>query len=1271
MSDHSEQKEDDQGSSGSSGISGAETDRYGFLLGNGDTNSNSDEPCPQLVRHREMKWLSLMNQWDQALEKKTSKIKGQCQKGIPASVRAKCWPLLCGATHRKKKNEKLYETLEKAPGQQSWIDVIKRDTDRQFPFHEMFLNKDSHGQQGLLQVLKAYTQFRPEEGYCQAQGPVAAVLLMNMPIEEAFWCLVQISELYLPGYYSPLLEGVLFDAALLSGILKRTCPAVYKHLQSQGVEPLMFATDWLMCLYSRHLPFNTLLRVWDLFFCYGVRVLFQVAVVLVRRCLGETRQRKECEGQMETLEQLRAVRGRVQHEPADSFIQEVCSVPLSSGDLQRQTEKELKKWKKERPGSTFDPRHRCHGYHMVWEKGREKEKEHDKKEKLSGNLTVPLSRSHSSLTPTLLRRKWRKGGSKVETEEWEGGGRRFSHGVKEESLDREQRTRSMCSMAEEFTTSRDSVTNEPEKPFKKDCNAFTDPRLRQSGQPDTWSSSDLSDQSAPVFDEEEENEVDIPTDPPQIVMHTECGGQEQEAKTCPIIFKDEELQNTGMGEQGMEAQADTCLSRDSVQMQQDNEKEEIQTETSGQEKEMPMDQEEKGDREQVEESQQEEETHGTSDQHTEDTERKQIEETELTGGEGGNIKKEEIQISVCEQPQDSTKLKEQKTEMDNQKQLEEMESLIKQPEGEIFEEIEVHEDSMKQPELQEEKEMHTESREQVDEMEVQEAKEEKIHLENSTQDMEEEDIEPKDCTDFDSGEVKQTQINSNKEEAEVLISSQHYKDEEDQDLPEGKSQQEKDLEVANEGLETLKTSEDQEHLPFPSQEVDMSQTNLNLERELPKEMEATTTDSPERSNRRNEEANVEDTEVKDPNRDHTVVKEILQRTESEPLETSDTFQVVGSSSIPQLEEMPNVEVNHKADENELTLQTRTAESSVPPHVQKETELEPSRTSSSECPQEVQCSPQREDSLNLEAIRKVDKEGAQLEPSQISESSQVVDSPSQEENMGMEVTTIPEVQPGIAKQDECSTTGVSGSPEPKVVVPQNTEIQNDPVSVQSESTTPANTSRPNSTGSSSNPHTHLRLRRSSSSQCSHPTILSEDTFKDPHNGNEQGLKDKQEYKAECEAASTINLAQQPQTPEPGTSKETQAHKGKTHTLPQAGKPKRRGLFQRFRGETPPKSPVPKIVIQDFSEGDEKLSSKERRRRRREQERKEKEEEKERKKREKELEKEKEKERKKPQTRGKSFQVPSKKDDDSDSSAYKSGSQTLRSKRNSAPHSESYF
>ncbi|XP_052006341.1 ecotropic viral integration site 5 ortholog [Xyrauchen texanus] len=468
MSDKTDQ--DEEGISGS-GVTVVETNRFGFILGNGETDS--DGPCPELVRHRETKWLGLIKQWEQVMEKKSNKVKSQCQKGIPASVRAKCWPLLCGAMERREKNAKLYERLVEALDQQGWTDIIKRDTDRQFPFHEMFQSKDGHGQKDLLHVLKAYTQYRPEEGYCQAQGPVAAVLLMNMPAEEAFWCLVQISELYLPGYYSPLLEGVLFDAAVLSSVLKKQCPAVHKHLQNQGVEPLMFATDWLMCLYSRHLPFNTLLRVWDLFFCYGVRVLFQVAVALVRRCLGEARIRKECDGQMETLERLRGVKERVQNVQADTFIHEVCSVPLSLVDLQKQTEKEMEKWKLERPHSTFDPRGRCHGYRMAWERGQEKLRKNEKKEQQKGNLTLPLMRSHSSLSPSILRKKLRKRSSRTETEEWDGGGRNVSQGLMEESDDEEIRRKSVCGVIGEQREKQGRLAHELYTHKQKDHNTHT------------------------------------------------------------------------------------------------------------------------------------------------------------------------------------------------------------------------------------------------------------------------------------------------------------------------------------------------------------------------------------------------------------------------------------------------------------------------------------------------------------------------------------------------------------------------------------------------------------------------------------------------------------------------------------------------------------------------------------------------------------------------------------------------------------------------------
>ena len=44
----------------------------------------------------------------------------------------------------------------------------------------------------LFKLLKAYTVLHPEEGYCQAQAPIAAVLLMHMPVRDAFFCFVQV-----------------------------------------------------------------------------------------------------------------------------------------------------------------------------------------------------------------------------------------------------------------------------------------------------------------------------------------------------------------------------------------------------------------------------------------------------------------------------------------------------------------------------------------------------------------------------------------------------------------------------------------------------------------------------------------------------------------------------------------------------------------------------------------------------------------------------------------------------------------------------------------------------------------------------------------------------------------------------------------------------------------------------------------------------------------------------------------------------------------------
>ncbi|XP_050612688.1 carabin isoform X2 [Macaca thibetana thibetana] len=219
--------------------------------------------------------------------------------------------------------------------------------------------------QGLLQVLKAYTLYRPEQGYCQAQGPVAAVLLMHLPPEEAFWCLVQICEVYLPGYYGPHMEAVRLDAEVFMALLRRLLPHVHKHLQQVGVGPLLYLPEWFLCLFARSLPFPTVLRVWDAFLSEGAKVLFRVGLTLVRLALGTAEQRGACPGLLETLGALRAIPPTQLQEEA--FMSQVHNVVLSERDLQREIKAQLAQLPDSAPGPPPRPQVRLAGAQAIFE----------------------------------------------------------------------------------------------------------------------------------------------------------------------------------------------------------------------------------------------------------------------------------------------------------------------------------------------------------------------------------------------------------------------------------------------------------------------------------------------------------------------------------------------------------------------------------------------------------------------------------------------------------------------------------------------------------------------------------------------------------------------------------------------------------------------------------------------------------------------------------------------------------------------------------------
>uniref|UniRef100_A0A672GXR5 TBC1 domain family, member 10b n=1 Tax=Salarias fasciatus TaxID=181472 RepID=A0A672GXR5_SALFA len=314
------------------GLTVRRTDKYGFLGGNQYSDGGDKEVRVEVARQREMKWLDMFANWDKWIKHRFQKVRTlRCRKGVPSSLRSKAWQLLSNSQELLLANPGKFEELEREQGEAKWLDIIEKDLHRQFPFHEMFAARGGHGQQDLYRILKAYTIYRPDEGYCQAQAPVAAVLLMHMPAEQAFWCLVQICEKYLPGYYSAGLEAIQLDGEIFFSLLRRTCPMAYRHLKKFKIDPILYMTEWFMCIFSRTLPWACVLRVWDMFFCEGVKIVFRVGLVLLKQMLGSVDKLRELQGMYETMERLRNISPDMIRE--DILVQEVsvcecvCLVP--------------------------------------------------------------------------------------------------------------------------------------------------------------------------------------------------------------------------------------------------------------------------------------------------------------------------------------------------------------------------------------------------------------------------------------------------------------------------------------------------------------------------------------------------------------------------------------------------------------------------------------------------------------------------------------------------------------------------------------------------------------------------------------------------------------------------------------------------------------------------------------------------------------------------------------------------------------------------------
>jgi len=87
----------------------------------------------------------------------------------------------------------------------------------------------------LRNVLMAFAAHNPSIGYCQSMNFVAAVLLLVVDEETAFFCLAMVVECVLSGHFAPDMAMSLVDEAVLSELLRRVDPELMAHLEELQV----------------------------------------------------------------------------------------------------------------------------------------------------------------------------------------------------------------------------------------------------------------------------------------------------------------------------------------------------------------------------------------------------------------------------------------------------------------------------------------------------------------------------------------------------------------------------------------------------------------------------------------------------------------------------------------------------------------------------------------------------------------------------------------------------------------------------------------------------------------------------------------------------------------------------------------------------------------------------------------------------------------------------------------------------------------------------
>ncbi|XP_016367110.1 USP6 N-terminal-like protein [Sinocyclocheilus rhinocerous] len=261
------------------------TDRFGFLHEEELPTPTAAEDKYKLHEvEREEKWVKMVKKWDKY--RNSEKMMKRVYKGIPLKLRGQAWALLLDVEKVKEANYRKYEKMkEQANKYSTEIKQIDLDVNRTFRNHIMFMERFGVKQQALFHVLAAYSVYNTEVSYCQGMSQIAAILLMYMNEEDAFWALSQLltnQKHAMHGFFIPGFPKLQRFQVHHDQILSKLLPKLRKHLDKEQMSTGIYTTKWFLQCFIDRTPFTLTLRLWDIYILEGEKVLTAMAYTLLK-----------------------------------------------------------------------------------------------------------------------------------------------------------------------------------------------------------------------------------------------------------------------------------------------------------------------------------------------------------------------------------------------------------------------------------------------------------------------------------------------------------------------------------------------------------------------------------------------------------------------------------------------------------------------------------------------------------------------------------------------------------------------------------------------------------------------------------------------------------------------------------------------------------------------------------------------------------------------------------------------------------------------------